>query len=359
MLRLRPNRSIRTTLLAAAVSWLLPAAAPAGFFYTDFVDDSRLRLNGDAQPGTVLTLTPPSASAAGSTWYQFRQHVRQGFNTFFEFRTSAPDDGSGGGDGAEGFAFVIQHDGPRALGTQAAGLGYSGIPNSLAIEFDMADDPVIALDPDGNHISVQSRGLSPNDSSHDHSLGDTGSGLGIDMADGEIHQVRIEYRPEGELRVYLDDLEQPLLFVAVDLDALLDLDETGRAWVGFTASTGEAWQAHEILRWYLREDVCNLEAWIDREVVAPGEDLEVRAYLQHNRQETVSEPFSLWIEDADGNLVVGTSTAPRTLEYGDELELHRILTLPESTAVGEYELVVGIDDMEQGVVWKRIPFHVE
>lgn len=38
--------------------------------------------------------------------------------------------------GGDGIAFVIQEQDPRALGAGGAGLGYTGIENSLAVEFD-------------------------------------------------------------------------------------------------------------------------------------------------------------------------------------------------------------------------------
>ena len=42
--------------------------------------------------------------------------------------------GLGGGDG---FAFVIQGEGPDAVGRSGNDLGYGGIKDSVAIEFDM------------------------------------------------------------------------------------------------------------------------------------------------------------------------------------------------------------------------------
>lgn len=38
--------------------------------------------------------------------------------------------------GGSGFAFVLQAAGASAVGRAGSGLGYDGIPNSLAIEFD-------------------------------------------------------------------------------------------------------------------------------------------------------------------------------------------------------------------------------
>jgi len=53
----------------------------------------------------------------------------------------------------------------------------------------------------------------------------------------------------GTLQIFVDDMMSPLLALPLNLDASLHLN-SGRAWVGFTAATGEErWQVHDILRW--------------------------------------------------------------------------------------------------------------
>ena len=49
---------------------------------------------------------------------------------------------------------------------------YNGIPNSVAIEFDMFLNPE-NNDPSNNHVSVQSRGTQPNSPNHNYSLRST------------------------------------------------------------------------------------------------------------------------------------------------------------------------------------------
>lgn len=60
------------------------------------------------------------------------------------------------------------------------------------------------------------------------------------------------------LAVYLDDMDTPVLSVPLRIEQSLELSH-GRAWVGFTAATGElAWQTHDILSWQfesLRQNV--------------------------------------------------------------------------------------------------------
>ena len=90
------------------------------------------------------------------------------------------------------FAFVIQGEGVDALGTNGKGMGYSGINNSLAVEFDTYFDPE-ENDPYENHISIQTRGWRhSNSEDHLYSLGHTNNVP--DLTDGTI---RIRYVSTG------------------------------------------------------------------------------------------------------------------------------------------------------------------
>jgi len=61
--------------------------------------------------------------------------------------------------GADGFAFVMQNHNYPVLGKKGEAMGYDGITNSLAVEFDLFRN---IYDPNGNHIAVQSLGQYPN-----------------------------------------------------------------------------------------------------------------------------------------------------------------------------------------------------
>ncbi len=270
---------------------------PAGTKYPSGVQIGNPKLfsgNATAPCGPALRLTAPLPRQVGAAWYPRAQQLREGFDTRFRFRFSSPstycrimDDSytncrSRGGDG---LAFVLQNQHPSALGHGGHGLGYAGIKNSLAVEFDtfMNFDQ---LDPYENHISVQTRGFKDeNSANHSYSLGQTVRAL-PDLTDGII-DVRITYSPKfdtdsaslvadnlmhmsdfltnaedymqgglsqwssglGVLKVYLFNRDKPLLTVPCSLDETLQLDN-GRGWVGFTASTGDnAYQSAEILSW--------------------------------------------------------------------------------------------------------------
>jgi hypothetical protein len=199
--------------------------------------------------------------------------------------------------GADGFAFVIQNQDALALGRRGSGLGYEGIKNSLAVEFDtfFNEDQ---FDPYENHVSVHTRGWrQANSANHTNSIA---SSVEIpNLADAQptyhegevlsdgVHEARIVYHMNfdestltsgkftaspwsvnflenadyaagsqadwgtgmGTLSVYVDNLFTPIFTTVINVASTLSLDN-GRAWVGFTASTGESfYQVHDIMSW--------------------------------------------------------------------------------------------------------------
>lgn len=178
--------------------------------------------------------------------------------------------------GGDGFAFVIQNDSIDSLGKQGMGLGYDGIRNALAVEFDTYYN-FETLDVYRNHVSVHTGGQYQISSNHSHSIAHTNA---VPMlTEGEI-VARIRYVPFlsaetltsetfspyfqrgdfesgsksnwydpglGALSIFIQDLNTPVLSVPLHIPGTLDLDN-GRAWIGFTAATGEeTYQSHDIL----------------------------------------------------------------------------------------------------------------
>jgi len=253
-------------LLVTLAATPLLAQSPS---FPDFSSTTNLVLNGTAvKSGNVLRLNPSLQSQAGSAWYSVLQPVSNGFSTTFKFQISNASQPS-----ADGVAFVIQNSnaGLQALGGGGGGIGYQGIDNSVAVEFDTYANE---FDPEwdgtgnapANHVAIQSCGVQPN--SADHTLCELGLATApVNLADGNVHTVQIEYTtgvpipPTCEfcsssyMQVTIDG--HPVFEangVPVDLSTELQLSNPSdqvadSAYVGFTGATGFFQEANDILSW--------------------------------------------------------------------------------------------------------------
>ena len=257
MQRVRPLHFVPTLLLLLVAS----AAAQQIRFVPDFTgvpSAGRIHFNGSTlspyNSGLVLRLTQANSNTlATSTYFKVPQPMLQGFFTYFSFQVHsavccAPGDG---------FSFIIQDStatdstqgasglGLSALGSADGGMGYSGINNSLAVEFDILQN---AWDPNSNHIAIQTCGGNPsmfNSPVHEPGVYTIGNNHNItscllgnainaslpsnlgptcnedSCTDGPVHQVVIQYTPPatgqqaGLLQVYLDPQFQPGTHVPV------------------------------------------------------------------------------------------------------------------------------------------------
>lgn len=271
-------------------------SASAQINYPSFSSVAGLNLAGSAgRVSNRLRLTPSSVWNSGAAWYSTKQPVRSGFVSLFQFQLTEGV-GNGGGDG---LAFVIQNYSPTALGEGGGWIGYSTSPNfyvanCAAVEFDTFYNAENA-DPNGNHVSLHSRGTLPNTPDASSLLGTT-TGTIPSMKGGGVHTAKVWYTP-GNLSVYLDNLSVPILTVGVDLGTLLDLD-SGTAWVGFTAGTGGAIENHDILNWSFTSTNQSPGA----EAKVNGED-EVTVELA-TADGTEVELDGLLSSDPDGDVVV-------------------------------------------------------
>jgi hypothetical protein len=272
-------------------------------------------------------LTANIGAQSNAMWYAIPQKVTGGFDVYFVFKIIPPS--------GDGLAFVIQNaQGGGAItvpfggstvtcteqgsaltavngsNTQGGCLGYSGVDNSIALEFDTYPDTSWG-DPDGNHIALQSCGISsetnaglPNSPSHLNVPGvpnpqgaaDIGCTVSLSVSgtptytwpnypyalfspsssfsDGNYHQVVIVYNgpndtPANYLYVYLDPPFNPGTYTPAStavpvfqgpfditqfMSPFINSGTAGNpsydsAYVGFTAGNGGSSAAQEIMAW--------------------------------------------------------------------------------------------------------------
>ncbi|MBI3948531.1 MAG: hypothetical protein HY321_21640 [Armatimonadetes bacterium] len=247
-------RTIAQVLVLAVAALTLPPLAaqdgkPMVITFGGFGDLSPFTLNGSAaeiqkdgkgalvegQP--VLRLTESREWQGGSAFLTRTIPLanQASFSAAFQFEMTDPKGiGDDDGVGADGLAFVVQTKASN-VGGAGAGVGYAGISPSVAVEFDTFNNGEVS----GNHVAISING-------------DTASvaKLPIEkrMNDGGVHYVWVDY--DGAKRVVEVRLstrperpEAPLLRHEVDLAATLGEPDV---YVGFTASTGSAFNNHDI-----------------------------------------------------------------------------------------------------------------
>ncbi|KAL7747950.1 Peptide-N(4)-(N-acetyl-beta- glucosaminyl)asparagine amidase [Sorochytrium milnesiophthora] len=197
-------------------------------------------------PSRVIALTEHKTDQRGACWLAESQlSTSKDFQAEFKLRIGAQ------GRGADGMALVLQSAGLDVLGEGGSGLGYTGIPKSVAVEFDTYMSYMSHHDPDDNHVSIHTRYALPNSAHHDHALACTSSVPVLNS--GDVHQFCVQYRADThELSVWMREenadgtLTAPIWVRLVD--ATVDMTRLGAGvWVGFTAATGGIAQSHQVL----------------------------------------------------------------------------------------------------------------
>lgn len=200
-------------------------------------------LNGNAQlNGSQLELTDGNFNEDSSAWYATPVNV-QNFVNDFTFQLTA-------GTTADGFTFVLQNNNTAALGPYGGGLGYGpvqtgdpgGIPNSVAVKFDLYDDLGEGIDSTGIYLN----GASPTVPSVDLTPS------GIDLHSGHLFHAHMIYDGTTLTMTLTDTTAVPnIVFTtswAVDIPTTVG---GNTAYAGFGAGTGGLTVTQSILTWTL------------------------------------------------------------------------------------------------------------
>lgn len=236
------------TLAAATISG---SAIAAIVQFSDFSDVTSLTLNGSAgKAGAALRLTPEDYYMSGSAFYSaaITLAANTSFSTHFRFGISKPTFGIGDGDGigADGLVFVVQTV-ANSVGGAGGGIGYTGIPNSLGIEFDTYNNGAWGGDPDGNHVNFN-----------------FGGGFSLSGAvpitkrlnEGQVWNVWIDYNGNTDL-LEMRLSESSTRPAAATQSEIVDLPlvlGSQNVFAGFTSGTGAGVGNHDILSWEFRDD---------------------------------------------------------------------------------------------------------
>ncbi len=205
---------------------------------------------GDAKR---LRITPDAGSATGAAWFRKRLDFSEGFETTFDLHFVNI---TGGGEGADGLAFVIHND---ALRTQAFPqfTQEDGLPeNALNVTFDShqnEDDvsaAMVEIRSGANLLTAVNLADFPT-----LSLGGSIEAKDLSRLSGSapVYAIRITYVP-GDLDVYFDGV-LVVDSLNVDLAAIGALDAGGLGYTGFTSRTGGFYEAHDVTSWKLATGV--------------------------------------------------------------------------------------------------------
>jgi hypothetical protein len=188
---------------------------PAGFA----ASQTLMTLNGGASlNGTRLRLTDGKDDEARSAFFAYPVNIEK-FSTSFQFQITEP--------AADGFTFTIQGAGPTAVGGLGGSLGYLGIPEGVAVKFDLYSNAGEGPDSTGLYI-----GNSP-PTVPDVNL----TATGINLHSGDIFNVQLTYSGSTLIVVITDTVTKASATqtYTADIPAAVG-SET--AYVGFTAGTG-------------------------------------------------------------------------------------------------------------------------
>ena len=209
-----------------------------------------------------VRLNEPIGTRGGAAYYKLpvTLSAHRSFSAYFTFRITKPHCKDAAQSGADGLAFIIQPDRDRQ-GRAAGGVGYQGIPQSVAVEFDTFHN-LEYKDPVKNHV-----GISVNGSVESVATAE----VPFTLNDGTLYHAWVDYDGKAdELQARIATTAArpatPTLSHKVDLEAALGSEQ----YVGITASTGACWEQHDVYSLYFNADnfVQGIDTTIEKYVMA-------------------------------------------------------------------------------------------
>ena len=189
-----------------------------------------LTLNGSAGLNdSRLQMTDGGFNEASSAWYYLPVNV-QAFTTTFSFQLSNP--------AGNGITFAIQGNGASALGAAGSGLGFQGIPSSIAIKFDFATPVGTGTDSTGLFIN----GVAPTVPAIDLSA------TGINLQSDDAMNVQLAYNGTI-LSMNITDMDNGASYSTSWPLNIPSIVGGSTAYVGFTGGAGTGSSSQKVLTW--------------------------------------------------------------------------------------------------------------
>lgn len=194
---------------------------------------------------SIIRLTKDEEFQKGAIWANNKIDLTNDFHLRAKLRLrdgfNAIADGSN--SGADGIAIVFQNDGLEALGNSGGGIGYEGIENGLAIEFDLYNNFLNFKDPNGFHVGMAAS-RDKISAKHENMIFDDELPSDL-LVDRTEYQIDIIYSFENKIfDIYF---ENSLLKSLTDFEFAYYFDlDFGASFVGITSATGSSYQRHEI-----------------------------------------------------------------------------------------------------------------
>jgi hypothetical protein len=219
------------------LNWVYTPGAPTSPAYTQgfAAASAGLSLNGGTTlNGTALELTDGGQNEARSAFYTTPVNVQQ-FVTDFNFQLTSAN--------ADGFTFAIEGANPTVAGGYGGGLGFNGLPHSVAVKFDLFSNAGEGPDSTGLYIN----GAMPTVPATNL----TGTGINLHAGAGgvgDVFNALFTYNGTTLTVVITDTVTNASATQTYTVNIPAIVGGT-TAYAGFTAGTGGSTAIQEILNW--------------------------------------------------------------------------------------------------------------
>ena len=208
--------------------------APSGTVYIDIpaggFSASSIDFNfGAAITGGFLQLTDGGSGENRSAWFSTEVPVTSFITDFYFQQLNA---------NADGMTFTIQSEGPTALGGSGGGLGYQGIPNSVAVKFDLFSNAGEGPDSTGLYTDGASPTLPATDM----------TSSGVNLHSGDAMWAHIVYNGTNLTLTLTDTVTKAVFTEAFPINIPATVGGN-TAYVGFTGGTGGSTAIQNVLAW--------------------------------------------------------------------------------------------------------------